>query len=286
MPHFYKYMSPETAKIVLRGRRLRWSTPSKLNDPFDMQFAFQVRNDFAAVKPRALDIKWDHYNGRLLDLPPNDIGRAMRLLRDRLPQMDRAAFNDHFGPVLDLCFERLVQRLDRYNEEIRTAVGNDKIFCLADRGDNILMWSHYAGNHTGIALRFRTETDDNPFRRARRVDYVDHMPSLYTDEALQHLLGGYRGLDPDQVMRTIVWTKSRHWKYEGEWRVYSGAGRSRDLVEDVPFNAHELDGVIFGARASDPDRVEISELAKPYPRIELLKAALSTGAFGVDLVPM
>jgi len=37
---------------------------------FDMQFAFQVRNDFEAVRPMALDIKWDHYNGRHLPMPP------------------------------------------------------------------------------------------------------------------------------------------------------------------------------------------------------------------------
>lgn len=283
MPHFYKYMSPETAKIVLRGRRLRWSTPPRLNDPFDMQFAFQVRNDFAAVKPRALEIKWDHYNGRLLDLPPNSLGRAMRLLRDKHPRMDRDAFYGHFGPVLDQCFERMLQRSVNYNEDIRSTVGNDKIFCLSDRGDNILMWSHYALNHTGVALRFTTDTEDNPFSMARRVDYVDQMPSLHTDDALAQLLGGYSGLNPDQVMRTVVWTKSRHWQYEGEWRIYSGAGQTQDPVEDVLFNAHELDGLISGARTSADDRAEIAQLSQAYPRVDPLNAVASTAAFGIDI---
>ena len=41
---FYKYMPPDTAKIVLCNRTLRWSSPILFNDPFDnhpdaMQFS-------------------------------------------------------------------------------------------------------------------------------------------------------------------------------------------------------------------------------------------------------
>jgi hypothetical protein len=32
---FYKYMPAATAKLVLRGRSLRWSSPLIFNDPFD-----------------------------------------------------------------------------------------------------------------------------------------------------------------------------------------------------------------------------------------------------------
>ena len=33
---FYKYMSAETARIILANRRLRWSSPILFNDPFDI----------------------------------------------------------------------------------------------------------------------------------------------------------------------------------------------------------------------------------------------------------
>jgi hypothetical protein len=56
---------------------------------------------------------------------------------------------------------------------------NDKILCLSDMPDSILMWSYYAQNHAGVALRFTDETPDNPLTMARPVRYVDQMPSPF-----------------------------------------------------------------------------------------------------------
>lgn len=36
--NLFKYLSLETARIVLASGRLRWSTPPLLNDPFDLGF--------------------------------------------------------------------------------------------------------------------------------------------------------------------------------------------------------------------------------------------------------
>ncbi len=38
----------------------------------------------------------------------------------------------------------------------------DKILCLSDELDNILMWSYYAQNYAGAVLSFTDETPDNP----------------------------------------------------------------------------------------------------------------------------
>jgi len=287
MPHLYKYLSPSTAITVLTNRTLRWSTPPTLNDPFDMQFAFQIRNDFAAVRRRALDIKWDHYNGRLLpNAVPNQLGQAMRLLRGRLPHMTREQFDDHLGPIVDGAFQRLATHRDRYNAEFLGHFATDKIFCLSRRPDIVLMWSHYASNHAGAVFRFTTDTHDNPFGRAQSVNYVDEMPSLYTDDVLARMLGGYGGLDSDAMMNTVVLTKSAPWQYEEELRIYSGRGRTDGPFEDVPFGHHEIDGVIFGARTTAAHRAQLTALAGNYPRIELLKAIVSTEEYGVGIVPV
>lgn len=286
MPHVYKYLSPATAKIVLENRTLRWSSPPLLNDPFDMQFAFQIRHDFAALKPRVLDAKWDHILGRHLDLPLNALGRMIRENQERFRLFSREEFDQHIGPSVDRSFEELIGNRDRHNRVLVDFFGNDKIFCVSARPDIILMWSHYAANHSGVVLRFRTDTLNNPFGVARPVEYVDEMPSLYTDEALVRLLSGYDGLDHNALMHTVVSTKSAHWAYEEELRIYSGAGRSPAAFEDIAFGRHEIDGVIFGARTSDPDRERITALAAAYPAIELLRARVSTAAYGIDIAPI
>ena len=38
--------------------------------------------------------------------------------------------------------------------DLRKHFGQYKVLCLSERNDSILMWSHYAVNHTGIVIRF------------------------------------------------------------------------------------------------------------------------------------
>jgi hypothetical protein len=55
MSHFFKYVTPDTGRKILENGTLRWSTPQLLNDPFDMQFAFQLRIDRQSVRTMAGD---------------------------------------------------------------------------------------------------------------------------------------------------------------------------------------------------------------------------------------
>lgn len=69
MNHLFKYVSAETGRNILDSRRLRWSSPSILNDPFDMQFMFRPGYDRDAVIAMTLDKRWEHYYGELRDSP-------------------------------------------------------------------------------------------------------------------------------------------------------------------------------------------------------------------------
>lgn len=57
--HFYKYAGSHTAKLILSNRRLRWSSPSLFNDPFDVRFDLHVDFDKKIAKQRALEMLWD-----------------------------------------------------------------------------------------------------------------------------------------------------------------------------------------------------------------------------------
>ena len=59
MTHFFKYMSRDAALATLQNGTLRWSTPPTLNDPFDMQFAFQLRIDKEVARP----VRWTLVTG-------------------------------------------------------------------------------------------------------------------------------------------------------------------------------------------------------------------------------
>jgi hypothetical protein len=284
MPHLFKYVTAETGRRLLENQTLRWSTPPTLNDPFDMQFAFQLRIDRQAARAMALEKQWQHHYGELLDRPLNDLGRAIRQFRDSFPRMSRKEFDRTVGTSIDESFDVIQQNMARYSEEIRGHFANDKILCLSDTVDSILMWSYYAENHAGMVLRFTDETPGNPLPMARPVLYVDQIPSLFDDEMLSDMLAGYHNTDPRQIIDKVVWTKSSHWAHEREWRVYSGRGRSDGQHEDIRFGVNELDGVIFGARMTDTIRTTLVRLIKDrFPHVGVLQARVRSDAYELTI---
>ncbi len=51
----YKYVTADTGKRILESGTMRWSTPAVLNDPFDMQFAFQLPADMQAARAKIFE---------------------------------------------------------------------------------------------------------------------------------------------------------------------------------------------------------------------------------------
>jgi hypothetical protein len=79
------------------------------------------------------------------------------------------------------CSEDLIQKIDT----------DHRVCCLTPSDENLLMWSHYAENHTGICLRFDTHVE--PFLGAFEVSYrnvlpVSTLPDCGTDVAVNALL--------------------------------------------------------------------------------------------------
>jgi hypothetical protein len=80
-----------------------------------------------------------------------------------------------------------------------------RVFCLTTHVKNILMWSHYSQNHTGVCFEF--SCDNSVFSGAFRVQYSQDYPIFdLTDGA------------DDRVLRPLV-TKSSAWTYEDEFRL-------------------------------------------------------------------
>src|SRR5690606_17830387 len=80
-------------------------------------------------------------------------------------------------------------------------------FSLSKTNDNILMWSHYAKNHTGIVIEFDVLEDIDFFTTPLNVSYQkSYQPLDYFYDR------------KNAVFRTLS-LKSHLWKYEEEVRV-------------------------------------------------------------------
>ena len=283
--HFFKYMTANTAKIVLANRTLRWSTASVLNDPFDMQFDMSVSIDPDQLRTAALSKMWQLYASGQPISARNPAGVVMELLRRSLPKLTRDEFDREFGPSVTKGYDRLRARLPETHAEAAPHLAQIKILSLTTAPHNNLMWTHYADGHRGVVMRFKSiPALDSPYGMAKPMNYVTDVPPLFSQEELVDISAGIATIDVRSIVDRIIYTKSADYKYEQEWRISSGAGRDKHaLFEDILFGRDELDGVILGMRISTSEEREIRGLAKSYPNTAIMRATRTRSSLDVSV---
>lgn len=208
----YKYLSSQYWESVFADNLIRFTQPSVLNDPFEMQAFYESLALDPTVKQRLTE-----------ENAANDL---VSLLEDALPKVPR-----EIAETVDMDFVRqfahiiaplTVQAgpflLERITDEIGRGFysGLDQstgVLSLAEKNDNLLMWAHYGEQHKGIVVGFdsahrffdqRLSSADD-FRHLRKVNYEQKRPIIrFTEE--------------DDFSRILL-TKSPEWSYEEEWRM-------------------------------------------------------------------
>jgi len=197
----FKYMPwPGFARETLLEQRIWYSKMSAFNDPFegkyDIQKGLSVHAAIALAAKYKADCDWheveEYIRSRVL-LP----GRNSLVLRNE--------------------FETVVrQQVDLAQEQIR----NLGVLSLSMVPDSILLWSHYADEHKGICIEFERNIDEDSgiLENSRPVIYSDMYPTPSVDQLV---------LDPRALTNKVVYTKSHHWAYEKEWRLWKDKGNQK-----------------------------------------------------------
>jgi hypothetical protein len=187
----YKYMTSATGLAVLQNGTLRWSTPSTLNDPYDVQFDLRLELDQSKVRRLALPKLWAAYYDPAPPQSGSDWGELIRQLRGIIPPMSPERFEAEYGEAITEGLIRGERALPEVSQTIREIISNTKLLCLTEAPTNALMWSHYADGHQGIALQFNEVCGlDSPWKMARPVRYVEEMPRLLDEEFLADMFSG------------------------------------------------------------------------------------------------
>ena len=163
--------------------------------------------------------------------------------------------------------------------------GNFWVYSVSATRDPILLWSHYSDGHKGLALHFDARVV--PFDRPIRVHYSNVYP-YYRFPAAQ---------DPaaSKSAKAMLYTKSRGWLYEKEYRVirvlapgtdeqlaWRGMGAQWDgqfatLAEDA------LSCVTLGAAVSDELADElIAEIAVRRPKLAVWRAGANERSYALN----
>lgn len=242
-PHFlYKFRplnNGNTEQIsqlrdYLVDSRLWLSSPAAFNDPFDMRANFI-------------------FEGRPHDKRKHLI-RRLKAIRPELTKKEREA------AVSDLLTNHSVADILAKSDEMqRSKFG---VCSFTEEARNILMWTHYGSNHTGVSLQFQITQDIAVFSRALLVEYDNEYPVI-------NYLGEDFGIE---IGRTLL-RKSEIWYYEKERRIFHPDVANQYLA----FKPTALTALILGCAIETNTEENIKELLierrnRGHPPIRLFRA--------------
>jgi hypothetical protein len=133
------------------------------------------------------------------------------------------------------------------NTSITNIMARNGVCCFVGNESNLLMWSHYSNSHKGVCLKFDALKDPDFFVFPLPVNYQTEYPNY------NHLV------DRQNILRSLIMTKSDHWKYEEEQRVLK-----TNQVGLHQFKKTALVEIIFGCRCSEEDIRKYIDLAKTH----------------------
>jgi hypothetical protein len=192
---------------------VRYSSPLLFNDPFDLQTGIPLKLDMNALPERLFarleTLVLDAGVPALLDEGAGrDFSRAILEMRAKRPThgFPREALRTAFLPVFAALKDYFVAEHQRFERDWFEKVPRMRMFCVTEEHDNLLMWAHYAKDHTGAVLQLRVmPEEDNALCAAQPVIYHPDVPSPFTEENLLNSIVGLENL----TLHDLVWNYAR-----------------------------------------------------------------------------
>jgi len=265
---FFKYVTADTAAIILKNQTLRWSSPILFNDPFDVprEFLPDVSKEqlaSAIAKSMFLLLKNN-------DLKIDEVSEALRPLFEEI----KNKYPNGAPERIINSFERMIENtpvsknadliIDDFREHWRKLVKNLRILCLTTDYKNTPMWNHYAESYTGVVLEFLCkEETQSPWMLAKPVCYTDEKPKNYSPEGMAELLVLPQKKGIEYLVDKSTYIKKTEWSQEKEWRVLFSKrpNELNKLTSDYTFHHKEPSG-------------EIKILSKKYPNAKIVKVLI------------
>jgi Protein of unknown function (DUF2971) len=227
------------------NNQLYFSSPSKFNDPFDFRaYCFSIDEEE--------------------DLIESII---------RIEHIDRIQAKTQIQSKIDHGIYEIRDDLIYFEYSDRCRDDKLKVCCFSGRDESILMWSHYADNHQGICIRFRSlldclnfdedeyylelSIDNQVYNRFEvpffKVKYTSDPPEPFNVSDLKE--NSYFNLNKDRFFDAVL-NKFSDWAYEDEHRMIIGYRQGVFTSETdfdkgmVKYPKEDLEGIVFGLRIS------------------------------------
>ncbi|WP_206512396.1 DUF2971 domain-containing protein [Colwellia sp. Arc7-635] len=230
---FYKYcpvyqdksFENEYSVLNLLADQVTFSTRKNFNDLFDSKVNL--------IKPSRKELK--------------ELSRKLKTSK-------RIEFKDTFYGD---DWESKIQLFEQKVEEI---FDNYLYYCVTDRNNSNLMWSHYANSHKGFCIEW-----DAAKIQAEKVKYQSKIPKF----KLIDIIETHAGIGDNTKVGITIWqalrTKLDEWEYESEYRFQMSNSMEQFVVKKEPnytlvkYQPEWIKSIIWGCRTTEKTKKHIKE---------------------------
>ena len=146
--YIYKYATIKTTLLILNSSKIKFSKPSKFNDPFDCNITVDTNNSEKEI---------------------NDYIDSLKKTQNLTQKYVEALRIQCHNPV------ELQRIADKSIKEVKKAFG---VTCFSKNKDNLIMWAHYSDKHKGVCLKFDILGDPDFFMIPFLVNYTKDYPLI------------------------------------------------------------------------------------------------------------
>lgn len=222
------------------------SSPANFNDPYE----FSAKIDIDEVLRRNYDDKINvFFDSIFKDSFSDEEKKALR--------NDSRSYDEIVLELVSngkITKEKLDDFESRYLGVIEQSIANEdikklfKVSSFSEYNDLLLMWSHYAHNHTGFCIEYDIEPlpIDHPLTKSL-------YPVAYSKEFVnitEYYLHKTQNPNPDYLLPVMI-KKSLEWEYEQEWRLI--------IIDDaeigIEFSMPKPKAIYLGSKF-DPDNLK------------------------------
>jgi hypothetical protein len=268
----FRYYKAEHALRVLSDLEIRTSIPNTLNDPFELSPNMDA-SQFTQRWCESL-LRCDNMIQKSYQSEGRHRGFTGKKAFKRWYLKDLSHRASELLPVLPGNVERVRKEFaDDFSKRYR-------LVCASRIADSILMWSHYAANHTGVVIQF--DTNELPF--SEMPDWC-MLPVIYSP---QKPVYSHFTKSPEfrKAMFAVAASKAAAWSYEQETRIVLPA--SREILRKARFlrvTPGSITALILGCRLSAATRMSIRSALSlsHFQHVHLMQADLHRAEYALTL---
>lgn len=227
---FFKYRTVDEFTIqTIQKQELYFSNSSGFNDPFDSKMDLVWRG------------KMDDWMQFFAEGGIKDPFICKNIIKQYLKEGVLKDKKDEY--LLDpgkKAYKNLEERV-----QLNKNLDYPRACCFSKEHNNILMWSHYANEHKGICLCFKSKRIDDGNFLFLDSDFHFLFPIIYQEDMPKqvNMLSNYS----HEELAAFLRTKHFLWEYEKEYRLimWQFDFENKDKFTKK-FRKEDLEGIIFG----------------------------------------